>query len=153
MNWNKIKEEAVSLAIQQASERLDALRAEMDALNTSSEADTKSSMGDKYETGREMIQQERGKIAMQLAECEKQLQMLSAITEKGVEAYKSVEAGSLVVTEKANYLISVAIGLIKSSETVFFLSPLAPIGQQLLGKKEGDQVIFNGQSITIKQII
>ena len=153
MNWNKIKEEAILLAIKQTKEKIEGLKKEVAALNAASEADTKSSMGDKYETGREMIQQERAKIALQLADFEKQLRLLNTVNDLGTASIETVQAGSLVVTNKANYLLSTAIGLITSNPPIFFLSPLTPIAQQMLGLKKDAQFEFNRQKFEIKEII
>lgn len=153
MNWTEIKEKAISRAITQTKKKITSLKDELVALNASSETDTKSSMGDKYETGREMIQQEKGKISSQLAAFENQLQLVEAISSGREVTSKMVKAGSLVVTNKANYLLSAPIGLIKTNPAIFFLSPVAPIAQSMLGLKKGEGFTFNNQDFQIQEVI
>ncbi|MFT5568246.1 MAG: transcription elongation GreA/GreB family factor, partial [Cyclobacteriaceae bacterium] len=45
-----------------------------------------------------------------------------------------------------------SIGLGKVSEDVFLLSPAAPIGQQLMSRKVGDQFTFNQKDYLIEEI-
>nr|GFD49124.1 hypothetical protein [Tanacetum cinerariifolium] len=59
--------------------RLVAARAGMAAAQESSNSETKSSAGDKYETGREMANQERDRHAAQLYEAQKLLADLQKI--------------------------------------------------------------------------
>ena len=72
--------------------------------------DTKSSMGDKYETGREMLQQEINNLQVQLNEILKQKDFLKTVLPKPSD--KS-EKGAIVKTEKGLFFISVSLGEIK----------------------------------------
>jgi len=114
--------------------------------------DTKSSAGDKYETGRAMMQMEIDNNEMQLSKTRIQQEELFKIdlTRK----YDQVSPGSLVITTNENYFISIAMGKISVSENNFYAISLAsPIGMLLNHKKAGDKVSFQGKDIVILQIL
>lgn len=70
--------------------------------------ETKSSAGDKYETGRAMMQLEIEKQSVQLAEAMKLKHVLSQINpEKTTE---TIQSGSLVFTDQGNFYISISAG-------------------------------------------
>lgn len=141
----------IARAMQLLEDKLNSLDSELQLLRESAESDTKSSMGDKYETGREMIMQERNKLEEQKSLLQKQQSFLSSI-DSG-KTYKKVEFGALVATSMANYMICIPLGLIEwEGEKVFFISANSPIGQVLLGRAEGERIEFNKQSIQIQHI-
>ncbi len=106
---------------------------------------TKSSAGDKHETSRAMLQLDREHLGNQLKEIEKMQSMLQRIDVDTTST--KARLGSLVLTEKASYFISVSIGAITiEGATYFCLSSSAPLGQMLLGKEEGQTITFKGTS-------
>jgi len=113
--------------------------------------DTKSSAGDKFETGREMIQIELNK---NLAQLEKNLQLkksLSKIVENKV--FDSIDFGCLVFTNQGNYFLSAPMGEIKyKNESYYALSIGSPIGKAILGKRVGDEITFQNRVLKIKSI-
>lgn len=113
--------------------------------------ETKSSVGDKYETGRAMMQLEIEKYSRQLAEWLKMLQDLEQIDPE--KACTQVTLGALVECSGANYYIAVAAGkILYDGKTYFAISPAAPIGELLMGKKIGDSVQFRAQILEIQHI-
>jgi len=115
-------------------------------------SETKSSAGDKHETGRAMLQLEREKAGQQLAEIQKVEGTLTKtdINKKG----DIVRLGSLVYTTQANYFISISAGKLTIDNIDFFaISPDAPIGLLLVSKRVGDEVIFRNQKFKIKNIL
>ncbi|MBZ9626938.1 hypothetical protein LB450_02375 [Psychroflexus sp. CAK1W] len=115
-------------------------------------SETKSSAGDKHETGRAMLQLEREKAGQQLAEIEKLRTLLSKINIQ--ERPGKVGVGSLVFTSEAHYFIAVSLGALQTdAQTVYAISPVTPIGQLLMGRQEGDELSFNGNSFVIEQVI
>ncbi|WP_299762695.1 3-oxoacyl-ACP synthase [uncultured Dokdonia sp.] len=113
--------------------------------------ETKSSAGDKHETGRAMLQLERENAGKQLAEIEK----LEAILHRISTAISSgpVHLGSVVHTSQANYFISIPVGEIKTEAGVFYAIGVgSPIGKLLLGKQEGDEVRFRESVFKINTI-
>lgn len=131
--------------------RLKEILAAMDLANDSLVNDTKSSMGDKYETSREMAQQELTRLQQQLKQVENDLAILQLLP---AESTNIVALGSLVVTNQFNYLISISIGQMKfEDEVLMVISKESPIGKLLLGKSRGDKIVFNGNEIIIKDLL
>jgi len=114
--------------------------------------ETKSSAGDKHETGRSMLQLEREKVGQQLAETQKLKETLSRIDVS--KPLKAVTTGSLVYTTKANYFIAISAGEFQIKNSAFYaISASTPIAQLLLGKAEGDIIRFREHTFSISQII
>jgi transcription elongation GreA/GreB family factor len=112
----------------------------------------KSSAGDKYETGRAMAQLEIEKASGQLAEAKKLEQALEKISVDVVSAV--VKPGSLVITNGGNYFISIAAGkLIVDNEMWFAISAGSPLGEKLVGRREGDVVEMMGKEIVVEKVV
>jgi len=113
--------------------------------------DTKSSAGDKYETGREMMQAELNKYENQLALNQKLLSELSKIDSSIVNLV--IGFGSLIKTNQGIYFISVGLGAITiQNETIYVLSLASPVGKLLEGKKKGDTIFFQNREIKINKV-
>ncbi len=124
-----------------------ALKEAQDAANN----ETKSSAGDKHETSRAMAQLETEKLTNQLTEALKLLTVLAKVNLSTNN--KTIALGSLVVTNKNNFYISISLGkLTIDNETIFAISTLSPIGKLLLTKKEGTTFNFNSKNYTISKI-
>ena len=116
-----------------------------------SQDETKSSAGDKYETTREMMQQDIDRNTSQLYEARKLLFQLEQC--KDVAVSGSVVPGSLIKTSRALLYLAVGIGQLKvDNQSLFALSPASPLGQLLMGKKVGDELNFNGTVQRIEAI-
>ncbi|MBI9041083.1 GreA/GreB family elongation factor [Lutibacter sp.] len=109
-------------------------------------SETKSSAGDKHETGRAMLQLEMEKASQQLAIVNQMKETLQRLT---IEySSKNVRLGSLVKTTKGTYFLAVSVGqVLIDKETYFVVSTESPIGKQLLGKKIGEVITFNEAQI------
>ncbi len=114
--------------------------------------ETKSSAGDKHETGRAMLQLEREKIGQQLAETQKLKEILSKIDSS--KTSKKVSLGCVVYTSQNNYFIAISSGKLQiKGEDFYAISANTPIAQLLLGKTDGDEVVFRNETFSITQII
>ncbi|MCB0632500.1 MAG: hypothetical protein R2824_01145 [Saprospiraceae bacterium] len=121
------------------------------SITESRDNETKSSVGDKYETGRAMMQLEEEKYRAQLANALQSRNTLDRIDPTRLRTV--AEAGSLVETDRGWYYLAIAIGKVQLSEQTFFvISTDAPIGRLLLQKKVGDQVAFQGKQLLILNI-
>jgi len=137
--------------IKALSSRIEDLKSSLEDLKEAGESETKSSAGDKYETGREMIKQEKDKYQQVLLDYEKQLDIVNNF--KVDKFYEKASPGSLVVTDKMIFYISVAYGKLRVDEKdIYAISPNAPVAQLLLEKSVGDSYSLNGQAVTIKSI-
>ena len=127
-------------------ENLERLIADTRAANN----ETKSSMGDKYETSREMVQQEINNLQIQLNENLKARNSLQIIN---VNPHQNVGLGSLVETDKGFFYIAVSLGEISfQKQKIFLISPESPLAKALTGNKKGDTISLNGNPQTIKSI-
>lgn len=113
----------------------------------SRDSDTKSSAGDKFETGREMMQREMDKWSAQIDQNTISLNKLDRIAD--LAPSKVVSEGSLVETDQETYFISIGYGKL---ESVYAISIESPLGTVLKGKKVGDRVEMRGRIINIKSI-
>jgi transcription elongation GreA/GreB family factor len=131
------------------AQRMALARAEMQAAQESSNSDTKSSAGDKYETGRAMAQQERDRHAVQLHEAQ---QLQAALQKINPElASDTVRLGALVTTSLGVFYLSVSVGRLTTADGQEFMamSPAAPLAAALSGRRPGEEVIFNGKPVRV----
>ena len=113
--------------------------------------ETKSSAGDKYETGREMIHQEQQKLAATVAIARENLRLLD--TAEGQIDSTTVALGCYVVTTGGRYLIGPGLGKCSVGETtIYCVSVGSPVGQLLIGKGVGDRVELGSRDLTITEI-
>jgi hypothetical protein len=116
------------------------------------ESETKSSAGDKHETGRAMLQLEMEKASQQFSSISSKQEVLQKIDiQKKNEIGK---LGSLVVTSQGSYFLAISIGLIAlDTKDYFVISPSSPIGKLLLVKIKGETFMFNNKKIQVLKII
>ncbi len=113
--------------------------------------ETKSSAGDKYETSREMIQQDLNRFHQQLAIAERDLNTLDQLTP--FRDSPIIGLGSLVQTDSGYYFLAISIGQVEiGEEQVFCISPHSPIGKLLVGLSLDDIFNFNGTTHTVANI-
>ncbi|GAA3643245.1 3-oxoacyl-ACP synthase [Flavivirga jejuensis] len=148
----KIKEGLYSQCLDVVNGRFQTIQNTINEIQISLTSETKSSAGDKHETGRAMLQLEREKAGNQLAEIQKIKEILSKIDVTKV--FKTVGLGSIVYTSQSNYFIAISAGeLTVDGVTFYAVSPSTPIGQLLIGKMVGDEVLFRGQKFSIKEVL
>jgi len=119
-----------------------------DAIALQREANTgesKSSAGDKYETGVAMTHLELEKLGNQLNLLENDLNKLLSFEKTPVNTQKVI-AGSLVSTANGVFWISVGLGALSvDNQNVYVISPISPIAQIVLHKAVGFTFQFNGK--------
>lgn len=146
-----IKKNLYSFCERYVEERLSRIKQSIQEIKESLDSETKSSAGDKHETGRAMLQLEREKMGLQLHDAEKMSIILSRISI--TNRARTVVLGSLVETSKQVYFLAVSAGEFKNGdESIFCISGSTPIGQLLLGKTIGDVISYNDEKIRIKGI-
>src|SRR5574343_891617 len=134
------KAELLELLKQKISEKIQKLE-QLIAETRASNNDTKSSMGDKYETSREMLQQEINNLQIQLNEQQKAMQILKNIYPV---FHKAIGLGSFVETDKGKFFIAVSIGeIVLNQEKIFIISAESPIANAMWGKKQNDEFLIN----------
>lgn len=133
-------------------EKLSALEAHIHALRQDLQSESKSTAGDKHETGRAMLQLEMEKLGTQHQTLEKSMQLLQR-TNISRES-EQLQSGSLARINQTWYFVCIGLGSVElEGHTVFCLAPGAPLAQALLRKKVGDTVQFRGTEMTLEQLL
>lgn len=114
--------------------------------------ETKSSAGDKFETGRAMAHAEMHKAKRQLGEAKVLAAELKQI--KIEHSLSKIDKGSLVNTNRGVFFLSIGLGKIKiDDQIIFVLGVQSPIGKLLLHKRIGDEFTFNTTQYLIEEIL
>ena len=128
--------------------RLTGIQKAMSEAQAAANKETKSSAGDKHETGRAMAQLETEKQSKQLSEVHKLKQAFLQIKTQPIST--KIATGAVVQTNKAVFYLSIGIGRVQLGDyLVFVISPTAPIAKSLMGLEVGDQFQFNGTAQTV----
>lgn len=136
---------------QYAEQRVTSLEEALQSAQSAANSETKSTAGDKHETGRAMMQLESERLSAQVSEAQRIREELQRIQPKS--GGPVVSTGSVVKTTKGNYFIAIAAGKTElENEWYFAISPSAPIAQALKGHKAGDEIVFQGSSVTIREV-
>lgn len=114
-------------------------------------SETKSSAGDKHETGRAMLQLEMEKASQQISVVQQMKEVLFRINTSNTS--EVVRLGSIVYTNKGTYFLVVSIGKVTiNTNDYFVISSSSPIGKLLLGKRKNETITFNNTKITIEEV-
>ena len=118
---------------------------------SSANEETKSSAGDKYETGRAMMQLEIEQNSAQLAETLKLKEVLAKVyIDKPTQ---KVDDGSLVITNQGNFFMAISVGqVVIDDKTFLVIASESPIGAKLKGLKAGESLSFNNKTYKIEQV-
>ncbi|GGW57632.1 hypothetical protein DFQ11_101795 [Winogradskyella epiphytica] len=147
----KLKEALYSLCEKFINDRLQTVNNTISEIQISLQSETKSSAGDKHETGRAMLQLEREKAGQQLSEIEKQKQILQKLNPES--EHEKVTLGSVVITNQSNYFIAISAGeLVVEDKHYYAISTMTPIAQLLISKQVGDEIVFKEHKFIIKEI-
>ena len=147
----ELKASLYQLCLKFINERIQTAETALQQAREASNDDTKSSAGDKYETSREMMQQDIDRNKRLLMDAEENQKVLNSI--KYVPYSQSARNGSLVLTDQGSFYLSVSAGQLHLNDKTFFaISAVSPIGKLLLGKQKGDKFDFNGKKFLIKEV-
>ncbi|MEO8886496.1 MAG: 3-oxoacyl-ACP synthase [Mucilaginibacter sp.] len=147
-----LKEELYRQCLNYVQTRMDAAQQGINEAQQASKDDTKSSAGDKYETGRAMMQQETDRNMAQLNEANKLKVALNTINPTA--KHTVIETGSVVKTNNGNFYIAISAGTFTvDNENYFAISPASPVGIKLKGLKAGDEFNVNGKGYKIINVL
>ena len=147
----KLKKKLKSVCLDFMMSKLRTVEDTIKSLKEALHSESKSSVGDKHETGRAMLQLEMEKAGQQL----KYVSKMKIIVEKmNVSALTEVGSlGAVLKTQKGIYFIGVSVGVVQfESKNYFVVSPSSPIGQKLLGKRKNDTVLFQGKQVYVEDV-
>ena len=106
---------------------------------------------DRYDSYRTKMMRSHDMYAKQYSNAQTGVRYLQDLLK--LPPFDSVEHGAVVITDRQNFLLSIGAGKFMVGNRVFFaISAQTPIYMALKGRKEGDSIVFNGQSQTIKEI-
>jgi transcription elongation GreA/GreB family factor len=146
---NRIKPALHALCHAFIEQRIGAARTAMQAAQESSNSETKSSAGDKYETGREMANAERDRNAAHLQQAQQLQAELARINPE--LPCDTVRPGALVSTSMGRFYISISAGQLVGQD-VFAVSAAAPVAVALKGLRAGEEAVFNGKPVRLLTI-
>lgn len=148
----KIKEVLYNTCQAFLDSRLEVIQHAILDIQNALQSETKSSAGDKHETGRAMLQLEREKAGQQLSEIQKLQETLQKIDLQSKS--NKVTLGSVVKTSKANYFVAISAGEIKIDNTLYYaISASTPIAKLILSKEIKDTITFRDSNFTIIEIL
>lgn len=149
LGWKqKIYEESIKVISEKITHAKSAMQAAQEAANT----EEKSSMGDKYETGRAMSQLAKDMNARQMVAFQNELNQLQKLSK--ILPSKTVTSGALVQTEQGYFYIAAAIGAISiNNQKIMVLSSETPVCKAMRGKKADDWYELNGKKLKILKIV
>jgi hypothetical protein len=129
-------------------QRIAAARAAMQAAQESSSSETKSSAGDKYETGREMANAERDRNAAHMQQAQQLQGELLRISPDA--ACDTVRPGALVHTSMGWFYFGISAGKLEvDGQEYFAVSAAAPVALALKGLRAGEEATFNGKTVRV----
>jgi transcription elongation GreA/GreB family factor len=146
-----LKEKLYKYCVNYVTTRIEGAKGAILDAQKSANEETKSSAGDKYETGRAMAQLEIEKNSAQLAEAMKLKQALEQISPE--QSSSAVQVGSLVTTDQGKFYIAISVGQVEMESVLYFVvSPTSPIARQMLGLKLNTSFSFQGKNFLIQKI-
>ena len=146
-----IKEKLLDHCYQFIDLKHEQIRTELNRITESLHSETKSSAGDKHETGRAMLHLEREKIGSQLIHILNAKEILQKVNI--LQSSKTAQLGSLILTSQHHYFLSISAGTVQLyGETYTTLTCNSPLGKELVGQSAKDLVFFRNQQFTIKKI-
>jgi hypothetical protein len=132
-------------------EKITMLQQVLADLKESGANETKSTAGDKHETALAMLQIEQANKRAQLQEVVAQKNALEKINPTIAAAI--IVNGSLVKTNRGYLFISTALGkAVIDNISVIALSSQSPLGQKIMGLKQGEFVTINKIDYQIESI-
>ena len=152
LTMDELKQQLYTLCSQYIANREVLIKTAIAEARDAANNETKSSAGDKYETGREVMQQEIDLNLTRLNELNKLKQTLDRIAPN--QKNTAAQPGAVVCTDKGNYYIAISAGQLKvNGATYYAISAASPVGVKLAGLKAGDSFTINGKNIIIQSII
>ncbi len=147
-----LKQKIKQRHLQLLQDKIDVYQDMISGLSDDAQNDAKGSAGDKHETALSMMHLEQEKLTNKL----KEAIALKDILEK-IDVSKTtptITLGSYVKVNTMQLFISAALPKISlEGVTILSVSPQSPLGNQLIGKKQHDTVVVNGNSFTIHEIL
>jgi len=146
-----IKEHLLEQCVLFVNDKLDIIETIMSENRKALEQESKSSAGDKHETGRAMLHLEMEKASQQLEVAQQMKETLHRIHLNSVS--KKIKLGSLITTDQGIYFLSISAGQLTMEGNIYYaISPSSPIGALLIGQEIGANIVLGSKVIKILTI-
>jgi transcription elongation GreA/GreB family factor len=147
-----IKQKLYNLCREYIDRRITSTRLAIHNAQQAANEETRSSSGDKYETGRAMAQLEIEKNTQQLAEA---LKLKTTLEQIPIDfTHQAAQPGSLVITDRGSFFIAIGLGKVElDGESYFVIATFSPLGLALAGSRAGERVSFRDQTYHIQELI
>lgn len=147
-NELELKKHLYSECVRYVESKIEQIEKAVCDLQESANRETRSSMGDKYETTRASIHLEIEKYSQQLNEFTGLKKILFQINADKI--YNEVQPGGVVFTSEGNYFIAINAGTFEFGDKQFMTISLAsPLGKELHKRKAGDMFSFRNKNFEI----
>lgn len=124
------------------STKLRTLDAHIRTVQDAANQESKSSVGDKYETGRAMAQNEVFQLKIQYEALRQEVEKLLHLPRP--QTHEHISAGHLIKTRKGWFFLGAALGKFNfEGKAIFFISLDSPLGTALHRKKKGEDFLVN----------
>lgn len=132
-------------------QKLEVLNSALESVNEAANNETKSTVGDKHETAKAMMQLEQEKLSNQITLLNTQLNNLLKI--EVTKVHTLVSKGSIVKTNNGNFFIGIGLGKIKVDDNfIFTISVTSPLANVLIEKKVNHYFEFNNIKYSIIEL-
>lgn len=124
----------------------------IEVAKSTAKEESKSSAGDKHETGKSHLQLTQENNSKHLNNLQQQKRVIKLL--EAYDAKDFIQLGSLVDTSNGLYFLAIGVGQVKVNDiTVFIVSPASPVGKALMHKQVNELAVFNQLNLQIKEII
>jgi len=142
------KKRLLEACIAPVRSRIEQINGSLEQAREASQQETKSSAGDKYETGREMMRIQSDMQALHLYEAQDLLHRLDRIDASQI--HTTVRPGAVVRTDAGLYFICQSLGpVILDGVEYQTMSLASPLGKVLKGLSAGDTAPFRDGIVSL----
>jgi len=147
----EIKANLYQFCLSHIENKHDQLQESIDDAQNSLSSESKSTAGDKHDTGRAMMHLEIEKKGQQLAELEKLKRVMIQFSPNKLNS--TIDLGTAIRTNHGNYFLSIGIGRIELEDEIFYAISLAsPLAQNIKNSYPTKAFEFLNKSYSIKEI-
>ncbi len=113
--------------------------------------ETKSTAGDKHDTGKAMMQMEQEKLGIQFKELVNNKKILGSLNP--AHHLESIQFGSLIKTNHGTFYLSISLGKISiDSAEIYIISNQSPLSKLMLNKVINATFVFNERKYEILEV-
>jgi transcription elongation GreA/GreB family factor len=133
------------------ADKLKLISDDLESLQQAQQNETKSSMGDKYETGPAMLNQQRQRLLQQQQQLNANMRALGQLNPRATT--EMVQLGTLLATDQGLFYLAIGLGAIECEDhQVWVISLQSPLGQALNAHKPDQTINFQGRTYRLLQL-